>query len=61
MQPQGLYDTLQARRSFNMHELLPDPVTPTCVQQMLAAANWALSHGHDAARSAALWRPRTHI
>jgi nitroreductase len=32
---------LKARRSFNMHELLPDPVPPTCVQQMLDTANWA--------------------
>jgi hypothetical protein len=46
MQPQILYATLQAQRSFNLHELLPDPVAPAGVQQRLAAANWAPSHGH---------------
>jgi hypothetical protein len=28
MQPHALYEALKARRSFNMYELLPDPIAP---------------------------------
>jgi nitroreductase len=46
MQPQALYDVLKDRRSINLRDLLPDPVDRACLEQMLAAANWAPSHGH---------------
>ena len=46
MQTQTLYDVLKDRRSINLRDLLPDPIAPTCLEQMLEAANWAPSHGH---------------
>src|SRR3989442_13135136 len=46
MQPQALYDVLKDRRSINLRDLLPDPIEPTSLEQMLEAANWAPSHGH---------------
>jgi nitroreductase len=46
MQTQILYDILKDRRSINLRDLLPDPIAPTYLEQMLEAANWAPSHGH---------------
>jgi nitroreductase len=46
MQTQVLHDVLKNRRSINLRDLLPDPIAPTCLEQMLEAANWAPSHGH---------------
>jgi nitroreductase len=46
MQPQVLYDALKNRRSINVRDLLPAPIAPPYLEQMLEAANWAPSHGH---------------
>jgi nitroreductase len=45
MQPDTLLTLLKARRSYGLKDILPDPVEPALIEQLLEAANWAPSHG----------------
>jgi nitroreductase len=40
-----LLDAIQARRSFALNQLSPEPIDLDAVQLMLEAANWAPNHG----------------
>jgi nitroreductase len=40
-----LLDAIQARRSFALNQLSPEPIDLGAVQLMLEAANWAPNHG----------------
>lgn len=40
-----LVHAIRTRRSFRLHDLSPAPIELHLIEQMLAAANWAPSHG----------------